>query len=129
MFLISVLITRIFKGSQEIYTYRVEECFSDSLFLGQRVIVDFASSSVLGFIVDFQKETNENLENLKFCTHFLDERPVISRTQFTLFKEFEKLSFFPKIDLFLVVSSPLVNLKATEKLHLIEKNYSNYSAF
>lgn len=121
MFLISVLITRIFKGSQEIYTYRVEECFSDSLFLGQRVIVDFASSSVLGFIVDFQKETNENLENLKFCTHFLDERPVISRTQFTLFKEFEKLSFFPKIDLFLVVSSPLVNLKATEKLHLIEK--------
>lgn len=121
MFLISVLITRIFKGSQEIYTYRVDENFRDSLFLGQRVIVDFASSSVLGFILDIQKETNENLENLKFCTHFLDERPVISRTQFTLFKEFEKLSFFPKIDLLLEVSSPLVNLKATEKLHLIEK--------
>ena len=121
MFLISVLITRIFKGSQEIYTYRVDENFSDSLFLGQRVIVDFASSSVLGFIIDFQKETTENPENLKFCTRFLDERPVISRTQFTLFKELEKLSFFPEIDLFLEVSSPLVNLKATEKLHLIDK--------
>ena len=121
MFFISVLITRIFKGSQEIYTYKVDENFSDSLFLGQRVIVDFAGSSVLGFILDFQKETNENLENLKFCTRFLDERPVISKTQFTLFKELEKLSFFPKIDLFLEVSSPLVNLKATEKLHLIDK--------
>ena len=122
MFLISVLITRIFKGSQEIYTYRVEECFSDSLFLGQRVIVDFAGSSVLGFIIDFQKETKQNPENLKFCTRFLDERPVISRTQFTLFRELEKLTFFPKIDLFLEVSSPLVNLKATEKLHLIDKS-------
>ncbi len=121
MFLISVLITRIFKGSQEIYTYKVDENFSDSLFLGQRVIVDFAGSSVLGFIIDFQKETNQNLENLKFCTLFLDERPVISESQFTLFKELEKLSFFPKIDLFLEVSSPLVNLKATEKLHLIDK--------
>ena len=121
MFLISVLITRIFKGSQEIYTYRVDENFSDSFFLGQRVIVDFASSSVLGFILDIQKETNKNPENLKFCTRFLDERPVISASQFTLFKELEKLSFFPKIDLFLEVSSPLVNLKATEKLHLIDK--------
>lgn len=129
MFLISVLITRIFKGSQEIYTYRVDENFSDSLFLGQRVIVDFAGSSVLGFIIDFQKETEQNHENLKFCTRFLDERPTISQIQFTLFKELEKLSFFPKIDLFLEVASPLVNLKATEKLHLIDKATKNTLPF
>lgn len=119
MYFISVLIARSFKGSLETYTYKVEKEYSEALFLGQRVLVDFAGSTVLGFILEIKTETSEDSSLLKFCTKFLDKRPVVSKEQFTLFLEFSKLSFLPKIDIFLTLVSPLVNLKAIEKLHLL----------
>ena len=122
MFFISVLIARSFKGSLETYTYKVEKEYKEALFLGQRVLVDFAGSTVLGFILEIKTETKEDSSSLKFCTKFLDKRPVVSNEQFSLFLEFSKLSFLPKIDIFLSVVSPLVNLKAIEKLHLLDKN-------
>lgn len=121
MFFISVLIARSFKGSLETYTYKVEKEYNEALFLGQRVLVDFAGSTVLGFILEIKTETSEDSSLLKFCTKFLDKAPVVSNEQFTLFLEFSKLSFLPKIDIFLTLASPLVNLKAIEKLHLIDK--------
>ncbi len=121
MFFISVLIARSFKGSLETYTYKVEKEYKEALFLGQRVLVDFAGSTVLGFILEIKIETKEDSSSLKFCTKFLDKRPVVSNVQFSLFLEFSKLSFLPKIDIFLSVVSPLVNLKAIEKLHLLDK--------
>ena len=121
MFFISVLIARSFKGSLETYTYKVEKDYSEALFLGQRVLVDFAGSTVLGFILEIKTETNEDSSLLKFCTKFLDKKPVVSKDQFSLFQEFSKLSFLPKIDIFLTLVSPLVNLKAIEKLHLLNK--------
>ncbi len=122
MFFISVLIARSFKGSLETYTYKVEKEYSEALFLGQRVLVDFAGSTLLGFILEINSETKEDSESLKFCTKFLDKQPVVSKDQFTLFTEFSKFSFLPKIEIFLSVASPLVNLKAIEKLHIIDKN-------
>lgn len=121
MFFISVLIARSFKGSLETYTYKVEKDYSEALFLGQRVLVDFAGSTVLGFILEIKTETSEDSNILKFCTKFLDKAPVVSNEQFTLFLEFSKLSFLPKIDIFLTLVSPLVNLKAIEKLHMLDK--------
>ncbi len=121
MFFISVLIARSFKGSLETYTYKVGKEYEEALFLGQRVLVDFAGSTVLGFILEIKTETKEDSSSLKFCTKFLDKRPVVSNEQFSLFLEFSKLSFLPKIDIFLSVVSPLVNLKAIEKLHLLDK--------
>ncbi len=121
MFFISVLIARSFKGSLETYTYKVEKEYREALFLGQRVLVDFAGSTVLGFILEIKTETSEDSNILKFCIKFLDKRPVVSNEQFSLFLEFSKLSFLPKIDIFLSLVSPLVNLKAIEKLHLFNK--------
>lgn len=121
MFFISVLIARSFKGSLETYTYKVEKEYSEALFLGQRVLVDFAGSTVLGFILEIKTETKQDISLLKFCTKFLDKLPVVSKDQFSLFLEFSKLSFLPKIDIFLTIVSPLVNLKAIEKLHLLNK--------
>ncbi len=121
MFFISVLIARGFKGSLETYTYKVEKEYSEALFLGQRVLVDFAGSTVLGFILEIQTETKQNISLLKFCTKFLDKLPVVSKDQFSLFLEFSKLSFLPKINIFLTLVSPLVNLKAIEKLYLLDK--------
>ena len=121
MFFISVLIARSFKGSLETYTYKVEKEYSEALFLGQRVLVDFAGSTVLGFILAIKTEIKQDISLLKFCTKFLDKLPVVSKDQFSLFLEFSKLSFLPKIDIFLTIVSPLVNLKAIEKLHLLNK--------
>lgn len=122
MFFISVLIARSFKGSLETYNYKVEKEYSEALFLGQRVLVDFAGSTVLGFILEIKTGTSEDSSLLKFCTKFLDKSPVVSNEQFTLVLEFSKLSFLPKIDIFLSLVSPLVNLKTIEKLHLLYKN-------